>query len=357
MNFKLRIRLPDGRSKKCGTGTSSRERYDAMRSWVQSLKKGRHPRADVLEALVTKDIALADAYELRHDPDQILSLTSVRDIEPYVAKWVEEKSRSRKGAASATAYEQQVRNLIPLSAPFPASRFTAAELRKHLRALDVQDPTRNRHKAAFSSFADYLVDEGVLERNPVRDIKGWSEGAGRTEYYTLDEARRVMEKMPQLAHRAAFALAVGAGLEWQVLYRLRVRDLALDLAQPRVWADGGKTAWRRRMCRIIWPWCLVPVREHIVLMLPDAPLFPWSCDKPILKAIEEAAKAAKLPRLTLHDQRHTHAVNMLQEGYKPQVVAHQLGHRDTTLVWKRYGRYVVDDRDYQLAGARDGTNG
>ena len=64
----------------------------------------------------------------------------------------------------------------------------------------------------------------------------------------------------------------------------------------------------------------------------------------------EPVKAAKLPRLTLHDQRHTHAVNMLREGYRPEVVAHQLGHSTPALVWKRYGRYTVDPRDYVKAG-------
>lgn len=39
---------------------------------------------------------------------------------------------------------------------------------------------------------------------------------------------------------------------------------------------------------------------------------------------------------------------MLRAGYRPTVVAHQLGHRDANLVWKRYGRFIVDERDYVL---------
>jgi integrase len=48
----------------------------------------------------------------------------------------------------------------------------------------------------------------------------------------------------------------------------------------------------------------------------------------------------------MHDARHTYAVNALRAGYRPEVVAHQLGHRDTTLVWKVYGRYIPKAEDY-----------
>jgi integrase len=53
-------------------------------------------------------------------------------------------------------------------------------------------------------------------------------------------------------------------------------------------------------------------------------------------------------RLTLHDGRHTHAVNLLQAGASPQLVKMHLGHRDTNLVWRTYGNYMTDDRDYAL---------
>jgi integrase len=348
-SFKLKVRLPDGRVRLCGCGTRDRERYDAMRAWVQSLKRGKARRLDILTAIVEGRASLPDAYDLRATPDAILGLSGVKDLEPYVAKWHREKAASRKGAASADDYLRQVRELIPAGKPFPASRFTSQELRSWLRGLDVSDPTRNRYKAALSSFAEFLVDERALERNPVRDVRGFAEGAGRLEFYELEEAERIVERMTRPEPRGAFALAVLAGSELQVLQRLRARDI--DLEARTVWSEGGKNPWRRRLARMLFDSrpLLDAVRMAIDGKLPNALLFPTLADNHVvLDEIRRAATAAQLKALTLHDQRHTHAVNGLRSGYKPTAIAHNLGHRDTTLVWQRYGRYVVDERDFQL---------
>ncbi len=42
----------------------------------------------------------------------------------------------------------------------------------------------------------------------------------------------------------------------------------------------------------------------------------------------------------LHDWRHTNAVDAPQRKESPTVVASQFGHKDATLVLKRYGHYV-----------------
>lgn len=69
--------------------------------------------------------------------------------------------------------------------------------------------------------------------------------------------------------------------------------------------------------------------------------------KMALKHHHAAATAAKLVRTTNHQWRHTYAVAELRAGEKATVVAYQLGHRDASLVWKRYGRYVPEAIDYR----------
>jgi integrase len=363
--FKLRIRMPDGRQKLAGCGTQDRTRYDGMRAWIQTLKKGRARRLDILEAIMG-GVSLADAYDLRKTPDAILNLSGVRNIEPYVAKWHAEKAKSRKGADSAAKYLRQVREFVPENRNFAASRMTGAEVKKWLRGLDVEDPTRNRYKAALSSFCEYLVDEGVLTRNPVRDVRGFSEGAGRWGYYELDEARRLLERVDDPDVAGAVALALGACFEWQAIQRVKVRDI--DLERGLAFADGGKTQWRRRQCRILThdargerplfdftvPYIAAVLRNK----LPDALVFEaLRSDKQVLAGILRASKAAGIKYLTLHDQRHTHAVSALRAGYSVMVVAHQEGHSNTNLVWTRYGRFVVDDRDYKKDHRQDSRTG
>jgi len=54
-----------------------------------------------------------------------------------------------------------------------------------------------------------------------------------------------------------------------------------------------------------------------------------------------------LPRHTLHDWRHSHAIWSLQDGMPPALVAHQLGHKDTTLLHKVYGKWIVQSDEFE----------
>lgn len=320
-----------------------------FQSFLKRMRKAR--RWDVLDLIIARAMTVAEAY----DADVAGSLTTLSarlmaemddvNLEPHVAKWRAWKAKAKKGAGMADIYHQQVRRLIPGGKPFSRSRFTARAIRKHLRALDVEDSTRNRHKAGISSFADYLVDEEVIERNPVRDVRGWSEGEGRIVYYEREQARTLIAALPQ-PFQAIEALMVGAGLEWQAIERLTVRDV--DLAASTVMAHGGKTRWRNRLCRIVEAWAVDHVRPALAGKIAGARVFDLITERKALGVHHDTVEAVGLPDSTLHDWRHTHAVLMLRDGYKPTVVAHQLGHRDTSLVWKRYGRFVVDARDYEL---------
>jgi integrase len=344
--WKARVRHPDGRSMVAGCDTTKRATANAMERWALDLYNDRTPTAlAVLDAILRKRVTLPRAYDQRGRLAELVASFADENIEPHVARWHAAKRRAKKGAASADKYLVQVRAFIPPKTPFPLSRFTSKEIRRHLRALTVEDPTRNRHKAALSSFADFLVDEDVLERNVVRDVKGWAEGEGRVVHYERDQAQALIAALSQ-PFQAIEALMVGAGFEWQAVSRLRVRDV--DLATGEVTAHGGKTHWRNRRCRIVEAWAIPYIRPALAGKFDNQVVFEGLTEYAALASHKAAVRALGLPESTLHDWRHTHAVLMLRSGYKPTVVAHQLGHRDTSLVWKRYGRFVVDSRDYIL---------
>lgn len=345
-SWKARVRHPDERVRVCGCDTSSKDVARQMESWAKQLYADRN--LVVLDAIVSGRISLPRAFDARNNLDGLMVDLNDTDVQPQVLTWYAVKAVSRKGAASADKYLAQVRTLIPAGRPFPRSRFSAAAIRAHLKALKVEEPTRNRYKAAFSSFAAHLVDEGILERNPVRDIDGWPEGEGRIVYYERDQAKALIAALPQ-PFQAIEALMVGAGLEWQAIAALRARDV--DLETMQVTAHGGKTRWRNRRCRIVEDWTASHIKPALAGKFDNQPVFTVNVWR-TLDAHRAAVKALGLPSSTLHDWRHTHAVLMLRAGHKPAVVAHQLGHRDTNLVWTRYGRFAVDERDYQLPATR-----
>lgn len=341
--YKCYVRLADGRRRKCGCGTDRLATATAVTRFVQRLHSDR--RWDVLTPIVEGRLALPRAYDARNKLDDLVQALQDVDLEPHVELWYAEKKRARKGAASADEYLRQVRALMPWRQRFPASAFTRSSIDAHLRGLNVQDPTRNRHKAAIQSFAKFLVRADLIPSNPVREIEGWSEGRGRVIYYEREDAQKIIAALPQ-SFQAIEALMVGAGLEWQAIERLTVSDV--DLAAKTVKAHGGKTPWRDRVCVLVEEWTIGYIRPSLAGKLPAARVFDGVTEWKALAVHKTTCKALGLKPSTNHDWRHTHAVLMLRAGYKPTTVAAQLGHSTTALVWQRYGRHTVDARDYVL---------
>ena len=66
------------------------------------------------------------------------------------------------------------------------------------------------------------------------------------------------------------------------------------------------------------------------------PLHPQS----VSRAFERALSAAKLPRIRLHDLRHTHASLALAAGINPKVVSERLGHATVSITLDTYSHAI-----------------
>ena len=85
--------------------------------------------------------------------------------------------------------------------------------------------------------------------------------------------------------------------------------------------------------------------QDLVICEPDgAPLHP----KTISYQFRKAARAAGLPRIRLHDLRHTHATLALLAGVHPRVVQERLGHANVSITLDTYSHV---DLDLQAAAA------
>ena len=66
------------------------------------------------------------------------------------------------------------------------------------------------------------------------------------------------------------------------------------------------------------------------------PLHPQS----VSRAFDRAIAAAKLPRIRLHDLRHTHATLALHAGINPKVVSERLGHATVSITLDTYSHAI-----------------
>jgi integrase len=208
-----------------------------------------------------------------------------------------------------------------------------------------------RHHAAYSSFANYLVETEVIEANPLRSIRAPRPNPPKEVYLALDDVIRLVNAQP-VPYRALAGLREGAGVEISAALAVRVRDL--DHATHTVRIRGTKNSWRDRFALVDdWAWPLVSAASRD--KLPDALLFTSPDGGPIsYKAARqvhrEAIRQLELPsNYTMHDARHSFAVRWMKAGVDPQLIANNLGHRDATMVLRIYGKYRPTVKDLQRA--------
>lgn len=244
-------------------------------------------------------------------------------------------------------YKLQVGRLI--NGHFFASEFTRKRVAQFLSGLPYSNSTKNRHRAALSRFARWLIEQEILDTNPVRDVQMVKENPARMTWLERDDAKRLILAV-QMPYRAAIALMAATGMELQAVERVTRRDVDLDAGTVR--ARGGKNFWRDRVVRGTEPWAWEIFADYAKDFLPDAPLFGDVSRDTIRSHHHRASKVLKLPKTTLHDWRHSYAVWSLRDGLSYAVIARQLGHKDTTLLQTVYGKFVPDERDFETHATR-----
>jgi len=352
--YKVRIQW-NGQVISAGTGTDDKKAAVAVEEFTRTLKENRdyHP---VLDRILSRDLKLARAYTLFKEGRLAVALKvePVKDLVPLVDKWKAgyEGLRIREHQESRTEdkYEAQIRKF--LGERFLAKDFTARNISEYLRTMKRSGSTRNRHHTALSVFADFLVTEGEIEENPLRHVKRYHENPAREVWFdSQDEAHALLAELDMLV-RALVALILCCGVEWQACKRLRPRNIDFNPAEPTVHAQGGKKPWRNRIVvpsnflfwKVFADYARTIGRNDLV--------FAGLKQDRAIDAHAAAMKAAGLDKLDhapmrLHDLKHCSAVFSLRQGWPLHLVAKGLGHKDTTLVQRNYGRFVPNMDDYR----------
>jgi integrase len=336
------------------TGTRDKSLARAVARMIDDLgPKGR--RAWVfLDAVAANTLPVGDLYDAytTGDLDGLHARMQDVDLEPSVTPWLK-ATGSRVVTDTIEHYGLYVRSLLTEGKRFPRTSLTHEQLVHWLASRPVGRSTKRKYHAAMSSFCEYLKDVGILQRNPLREIRAPSPAPARMRSLELPDVLRLVEAQ-QHSYAVLSALLHGTGLEVSVALSLKRRDV--DLLRREVRARGTKTTARDRIAKVAeWAWPIV--EKHVSLLTPNAPLFPGINRWTASDKHREACKALEIEDYQLKDSRHTYAVRAIRAGAPFEVVARQLGHADTTMVVKVYGRFKPSEQEMteweRIAAAQD----
>jgi integrase len=336
--YKIKLAIPTRNGERPRTfslGTTSREVAKEIERTIQRMKGRREWAA--LELVFDGLATFGDVYDADLNGTVAALIARLRDtdLDPLATEWAE-KANAR--------YVSQVRRFIVEGERFPASEFRRKRISTFLAGLDVDDPTRNRYRAAISVFGKWLVEREVLDANPVRDVAMYREHDPRMVWMTWADAIKVSDAAAE-PYATLFRLMAATGIELGAALTLTRQDVQLD--ERTIAAHGSKTSWRNRVVRFE-EWATFNLTQLCKPLVGFAPLFPGIRHHIALQVFKAAQKAVGITGHRIHDLRHTYAVNALRKGYKPTVVATQLGHKNASMVIKCYGRFIPDASDYEV---------
>lgn len=345
---------------KRSTGTGNKALASAMARMMDELGPRGRRQWLLLDPVREGRLSVPRLYDaFSEGTDALAALESELkdlDLEPFVPKWLASIA-DNVAPDTRQHYETHVRTLIEAGRRFPASALRRAKLVEWLSSRECGPSTKRKYHAAMSSFCQYLVSLDLIPANPMRDVRPPAASKPRTSYLEQADVLRLLDAQPE-PYRTLSALMHGTGIEVSTALRLRRRDI--DLETGAIHAHGTKTQHRDRMTYLD-AWAKPYVTRHIAMLTPNALVFPDLNRWTVSDKHREACALLGIENYTLRDSRHTFAVRAIRAGASAEVVARQLGHGDTQMVNRVYGRFRPTQDEMtawqQRAAERDRTMG
>ncbi len=214
--------------------------------------------------------------------------------------------------------------------------------------------TINRKMASLKGFCRWLTGSGAMQSDPTSALVSLKTEKRRPEYFTAQQARRLIESVDggslrERTARAILELLYSSGLRLSELVELNVAGYKAGQGIVRVMGKGGKERLVPvgRSAREAISRYLLARRREQGAFLPAGPLFTGKSGKRINRRQvqrlvgEACARAGDSRRVGPHALRHSFATSMLEAGADLLSIAEMLGHASLSTTQK-YTHLTVD---------------
>jgi site-specific recombinase XerD len=216
----------------------------------------------------------------------------------------------------------------------PLRQVVAGDVQRHVakRLSEVRPASVNRELAFLKRTYNVAIADGLLEMNPVRQVKLLQENNARVRYLTDVEEVRLRAEMAE-THWSVVALALNTGLRRGELFALRWDDVDFTtsvLTIPRTKAGHTRHLPMNAEVRGILGVLESRGRSPYVLARATGNA-PLDSQNLIRRVFTPALKRAGIEDFRWHDLRHTFASRLIMRGVDLRTVQDLLGHADVRM--------------------------
>lgn len=310
----------------------------------------------------------ADAWE--RDYLQRLAKSPDMDFCALTAAYLEDKKASCKPATYATKRNRINLWLLPAFSGRAVNAITAADVRRW--QSDLTGAKTGKGKPLSDSYIRILSSElsGVLQYAvkyyslPVNPCGAAGQIVKKPhmemQFWTHEQFRTFIAGVPAAdPYYAAFMVLYYTGMRRGELLALTVEDITPDairinktynIIDGKEVINAPKTAAGNRSV-IIPAFLYEQIRQHMGRIYGAASktrLFSMVTRSGLARRLDKYGAAAGLPRIRVHDLRHSHASLLIEMGFSALLVSERLGHENVTTTLNIYA-HLFPSRQSEVA--------
>ena len=286
----------------------------------------------------------------------------------YYAKWIEVYKNGAVRKVTMDKYLMTHKWLVML---VPNMKTVDLDRSRYQQLLN--DYAEQHEKQTVMDFHHQLkgaildaVDEGLIDRDPTRKaiIKGRSPRVKKIKYLNQFQLQTLISKL-ELKEKINWdyfiLLAAKTGMRFSEELALTPADFDLknqSVSISKTWDYKGKggflpTKNNSSVRKIQIDWQTVIQFSELIKSLPqDKPIFVSGkvYNSTVNGKLGHLCKHCKIPVISMHGLRHTHASLMLFTGFSTASVARRLGHSSINTTQKTYFHIIqeLENKDVDL---------
>lgn len=299
--------------------------------------------------------------------------TPLRDL---VIDWLELNIKHRSSIKTYDLYRYLIHNfIIPHLGEIPLDKLSPMQIQKFYNKLlnmdkklgkgKVSSTTVNKVHNVLRASLEWGVKMKVIPSNAAKRVDPPKENRTPVNVWTKEEAAAFLEASKGHRFYPLFYVALSTGMRIGELLGLKWEDIDWEHQVIRVKRTLGrtsagfivkeqpKTSSGRRSIYITTNTINVlkkhrrkQLQESLMLGI-TSPEFVFLNTKgkfydltSIHRVFRKLIKKAGVPKIRLHDLRHTHATFLLQEGIHPKIVSERLGHGNVSITLDIYSHVI-----------------